>query len=366
MIKKIFLISLWSFILVQVTNCSHKQDQVTPYLSKTSFKEIKNWALDDHSKALKSFLESCKTFNKFPPHKRIETSQIKGKAEDWQKICQHASQIDKNDLKQSRYFFENNFYPYALHNDNNYEGLFTGYYVPELKGSWIKTPRFRFPILKKPAIRGNLPSRADMEKGAFRGRGLEILWVDNFIDRFFLHVQGSGKVKMTDGQIIRLAYDGHNNKPYFSIGKYLVENGHISADEISMQSIKIWLSQNTEKVMEVLNLNPRYIFFKITEDRKTRGASGSILTAKRSIAIDPNYIPYGSPIWVDLESAPTQDGKLRQLLIAQDTGSAIRGVVRGDFFWGFGSEAENKAGKMKAIGRSYLLLPKSLNVQYYK
>ncbi|MGH6912588.1 MAG: murein transglycosylase A, partial [Geminicoccales bacterium] len=208
-------------------------------------------------------------------------------------------------------------------------------------------------------------SRGEIESGALDDRGLELLWVDDRVDKFFLQIQGSGQVVLEDGRLIRVGYAGQNGHPYRAIGRDLIEIGALPPEQVSMQSIRTWLEANPGAARAIMDRNRSYVFFQenseLGPDDGPIGAQGVPLTAGRSLAVDLRFIPLGAPVWLD-SSAPFPDGEapLRRLMIAQDTGGAIKGVVRGDVFWGAGALAEAVAGRMKSTGRYAVLLPRSL------
>ncbi len=291
-----------------------------------------------------------------------------------------------------RNFFESRFVPHQVRNlDGSLSGTVTGYYEPLLRGSrtpggLFQTPLYRtpgdlltvdlgslYPELKNMRLRGRLSgnkvvpyfTRAELEQKGLPP-GTELVWVDNAIDAFFLQVQGSGRVSLDDGkETIRLAYADQNGHPYKSIGRYLIDRGELKLEQASMQGIKAWAAANPHRLQELLNANPSVVFFKeekITDASKgPRGALGVPLTERRSVAIDPQFITLGAPVFLST-TRPNTDQPMRQLMIAQDTGGAIRNPVRADFFWGFGQEAGELAGKMKQPGQMWLLLPRSLAV----
>jgi len=190
-------------------------------------------------------------------------------------------------------------------------------------------------------------------------KGLELLWVDSAIDAFFLHVQGSGRVEMTDGQIVRIGFAARNGRPYTAIGRVLIKRGAIAKEKVSMQTIRAWLATHAREAASIMAENPSYIFFRRLKNTNPMGAMGVGLTPGRSLAVDRTYIPLGAPLWLDTHDPLHARRPLRRLVIAQDTGSAIKGPIRGDVFWGFGRQAAQRAGHMKARGTYYLLLPKS-------
>jgi membrane-bound lytic murein transglycosylase A len=226
-----------------------------------------------------------------------------------------------------------------------------------------------YPELKGLRLRGKLvgnkvepyPSRAELMQGnALSGK--ELLWVDDSIEAFFLQVQGSGRVQLTDTkETVRVAYADQNGYPYKSIGRYLVDKGELTLEQASAQSIKAWVAAHPAREQELLNANPSYVFFReekvLDPNAGPKGSLGVPLTPQRSIAVDTQYIPLGVPVYL-ATTQPNSDSELQRLMLAQDTGGAIRNAVRADFFWGFGSEAQDKAGKMKQRGMLWVLLPK--------
>jgi membrane-bound lytic murein transglycosylase A len=207
-------------------------------------------------------------------------------------------------------------------------------------------------------------SRAEIEQG--KGLvGKELLWVDDPIDAFFLQVQGSGRVELAGSkETVRIAYADQNGHPYKSIGRYLVDKGELTLDQASAQGIKGWLAANPSRQKELLNANPSYVFFKEEKlaDAKIgpKGALGVALTAQRSVAVDPQFIPLGVPVYLST-TQPNSDVALQRLMLAQDTGGAIKNAVRADFFWGFGAGPGEKAGSMKQRGSLWILLPKTIS-----
>ena len=205
-----------------------------------------------------------------------------------------------------------------------------------------------------------------IDRGALNGRGLELLWVDDAVDRFFLEIQGSGQVRLPDGGMVRVGYADQNGRPYRAIGKDLIEIGAVPREQMSMQAIRAWLEANPAEAPAMMARNPSVVFFSELKNLAAAdgplGAQGVPLTPGRSLAVDRKFLPLGAPVWLDTTApAPGGERPLRRLVIAQDTGGAIRGPVRGDLFWGAGPEAERLAGHMKSPGRLYLLLPRSLS-----
>ncbi len=358
-----------------------KQFQLAP----VTFSDLPGWKTDHHSEVLEAFSKSCRSILKKPLTANFGKKEEMGKIKDWVEICQSISLIKPGNNVEARYFFESRFQPYAFSNRRQSVGLFTGYYEPELQGSFRPNGIFKYPIYSVPEdlIKINLDefnmdlpnkklfgrllskkfvpyfNRKEIENGALFGKQLEILWVDNKIDLFFLHIQGSGRIILPDGTDVRIGYAGKNGHKYSSVGRELVARGIMSLDQVSMQAIKFWMDQNPLLAQSLMYKNKSFIFFRVLENDGPVGSSGVVLTPGRSIAIDPRYTPYGTPVWLSTSFPGEKAGKrLRRLFIAQDTGSAIQGAVRGDVYWGSGVDAGKKAGLMKNQGHYFILLPK--------
>lgn len=347
-------------------------------LQPATFAEVPGWSDDDLRQAWPAFQSSC---------------TVLGKRAGWQEVCSIAALLDAASLPALRQFFQEQFIPHRVVNaDGSTTGLVTGYYEPLLRGARARggafqTPLHRvpddlltldvatlYPELKHLRLRGRVAgnkvvpyaTRAELTQGdALLGK--EIVWVDNPIDAFFLQVQGSGRVLLEESkETIRVAYADQNGHPYKSIGRYLVDRGELKLEQASMQGIKAWLASNPHRLQEVLNANPSYVFFreeKIADPSQgPKGALAVPLTAQRSLAIDPQYIPLGAPVFLATQH-PGTGTPLRQLMLAQDTGGAIRNPVRADFFWGFGDIAGELAGKMKQPGEMWVLLPRTLTAR---
>jgi membrane-bound lytic murein transglycosylase A len=308
----------------------------------------------------------------------------------WQAVCTDAAGVDGTDEAAVRAFFQQRFQPYEVFNtDSTLEGTITGYYEPLLRGDRTPNGKARFPLyampddlivvdlasvypeLKSMRLRGRLQgnkvlpyfTRGEIENpdGGFRARA--IAYAEDAVELFFLQIQGSGRIELPDGSHLRVGYADQNGHPYKSIGKLLVERGELRLEEASMQGIKAWGLANPDKLPELLKSNPSYVFFRELPNGLTGplGALGVPLTAGRSIAIDPRFIPLGAPVFL-ATTAPNSERPLNRLMLAQDTGGAIRGAVRADFFWGFGNAAGELAGRMKQKGRLWVLLPRDYPV----
>lgn len=284
----------------------------------------------------------------------------------------------------ARAFFEAQFIPYAVKGSSGDQGLFTGYYLPELTGSLTResvsqTPLYKRPAdlvsadlgLFKPELKGQkiagkvinnkfIPydDRAVIAKNGLFARAEPLAWIDEPTDAFFLEIQGSGRVKLRDGTFLYVGYDGANGRPYAAIGRLLADKGEIERP-VTMPAIRDKLAREPWRAQEIMNWNSSYVFFRALPNQSVLGAQGVALTPARSLAVDTRFLPLGAPVWID-----TQDSKgvaLRRLMVAQDTGGAIKGAVRGDFFWGAGQEAADQAGSMQSRGCYYVLLPKAVS-----
>jgi membrane-bound lytic murein transglycosylase A len=355
-----------------------------PILEPTTFEDIAGWDAADHKTALAAFRRSCA---------EIETSGsafarkvlFGGTRRDWLAICEKLKSA-----KDPRTFFEAAFTPLVVRDPVRPDGLFTGYYEPEAQGSLKPGGAFKVPIYAKPAdlvafdaktakrlglaygrlVDGKAEgyfTRREIEEGALKGRGLELLWLKDWADAFFMQVQGSGRVRLPDGQVIRLGYAGKTGQPYTGIGGVLVERGILTRDDMSMQAIRAWMRQNPKDARALMWENMSFVFFReVPVDDLELGPPGAqkvALTPLHSLAVDRSLWMFGTPVWLDTQAPKGESGKLtpfRSLLVAQDTGTAIKGHARGDVFWGAGEEAALTAGHMKSPGRMIVLLPRAL------
>jgi membrane-bound lytic murein transglycosylase A len=292
------------------------------------------------------------------------TGSLAGRARDWRGPCQEAAAVPVGDENAARTYFESTFRAYELGDAAGSQGFFTGYYMPRVAGSRLESSAYPVPLYRRPLDLGEdgsaYFSRKEIDSGALAGRGLELVWLASPIDAFFVAVQGSAEVALPDGGAMRIGVAGTNGRAYVAIGRLLAERGEISPDELSLQSVRAWLIAHPEKASGVMEENPRYVFFRELPGVDPVGSAGVPLTAGRSLAVDPRFLPLGAPIYVD-----TVDWKgvaLRRLMVAQDTGGAIKGPLRADVYWGAGSQAEASAGPMKSPGRLFLLLPRELSL----
>jgi membrane-bound lytic murein transglycosylase A len=285
-----------------------------------------------------------------------------GRVGVWRGLCEAAVALPPEDDAAARRFFETFFVPLSVADYGASEGLFTGYYEIELNGSRQRRGRYQTPIYRRPPELGAATrySRAEIEDGALSGHGLELLWVADPIDAFFLEIQGSGRIRVSNGDTVRVGYDGQNGQPYVPIGRLLVERGVIPRSEATMITIRDWMNRHPEAGAALRRENPSYVFFRELSGDGPIGAEGVVLTAERSLAVDRAFIALGVPIWVEADERFASAAPVRRLVVAQDTGGAIKGPVRGDLFWGTGSAAAWRAGVMNAYGRYFLLLPRRL------
>jgi membrane-bound lytic murein transglycosylase A len=334
---------------------------------------LPGWQADAMEDAWPAFVRSCGVLRS---------------REGWQGACDRALTVDPDDRNQVRAFFESQFTPWRVVNaDDSETGLITGYYEPLIRGSRKASAKYRYPIygvptdllaielgelypqLKGLRLRGRLDGRTvvpyydrgQIDMGVSSLSGREIAWTDDALDLFFLQVQGSGRVRFENGETLRIGYADQNGHPYRSIGKLLVDRGELTVEQASLQGIKSWARKNPDKVKQLLDYNASYVFFRELPPSPDGplGAMGVPLTPGRSVAIDPRTVPLGAPVFL-ATTFPSSDRTLARLMMAQDTGGAIKGGVRADFFWGFGEEAGRQAGRMRQQGRLWVLLPNGL------
>ena len=355
----IFFISLILFF----TGCGPKFESLSyskANLQKASFSDMEGFDEDNLDLALEVFKKDCQKASK----KKL-----------FKEVCQEA-----NASHDSEYFFKTYFTPYKLYNNNETdEGLITGYFEPLLYGSLKQSKKYPYPIYKTPEdlvvvdlkaiypelknyrlrgkVKGNKLIPYDSRKEIQNRKDLEVIcYVNDKVELFFLHIQGSGKVQLDNGRLINIGYANQNGRKYRSVGKHMIKHGYIGKKiPASTQGMKEWFRQNPSEIDRVLNHNESYIFF----EKRNQGATGSLgveLVPKRNLAVDRRYIPLGMPVFINTKNPVTQE-PINQLMVAADTGGAIKGEIRADFFWGFSKEAEKYAGRMKEKGVLYILVP---------
>lgn len=370
MLRKLGLIFQCAAVL-WLTGCRVLSDHSSLSVQNISFSRLPGWQKDaDLSDAFSAFKKSCPFLLRLPYSKQIGLGM---KAGDWHPVCRKALKIACLSNAEARKFFEGNFRPQKVKNRSSTLGVFTGYYESSLQGSRKKTARYAYPIYAPPkdliclknsarcghkGLFGLKPhyERSEITHGALSGKGLEIVWVDDPLEVFSLHIQGSGRVSLEDGSVMRLKYAGNNGHKFIPIGRILLEEGKISSKNMSMQSIRRWVAENPKKADALMDKNPRYIFFNSYNGPGPIGCIGVPLTPRRSLAVDRAYMPMGVPLWLNTDF-PGNHYKMQRLFISQDTGAAIKGPVRGDIFWGHGTAAREKAGKTKEKGEYYVLIP---------
>lgn len=370
--------------LLALAACARQEpppDRLT--LTPARFADLPGWTADRVAEAAPALARSCAKVRKLPADRGLG---VAGTAADWGEPCAALTALPPGDDAAARAFFERWFTPFAAANNDTRRGLFTGYYEVELKGARTPSPAYPAPLYKRPAdlvmvdlgefsetwkgqriagrvLDGRLKpfeDRAAIEAGALRGKGLELLWVNDPVGAFFLQIQGSGRVTLADGAQVRVGYAGQNGRKYVAIGKELIDRGELKREEVSLQTIRAWLQAHPAEAAALMNKNPSYVFFQELTGEGPLGADNLALTAGRSLAVDRSFLPLGLPVWLDAEDPLDGNARLRRLLVAQDTGGAIRGPVRGDVFWGYGPEAELRAGAMKSAGEYWLLIPKGV------
>lgn len=316
---------------------SESQANTGPTISVLDFKDLDGWESDNQDEALQVFRNTCSDL----------------KDSDWASLCAVAQ-----NQTNGRQFFELFFRPVLV--SDGQDALFTGYFEPELDGSRVRTSRYRYPVYKLPreARDGVWISRREiLTTDVMQGRGLEIAWVDDPVELFFLQIQGSGRIRLEDGSFLRVGYGGKNGHKYRSVGQELVRRGIYKPHQVSAQVIKNWVRRNPVAGQELLFHNPSYVFFRevsqVPAHKGPLGAMNRSITTLRSLAVDPSYTPLGAPVWLEKDGA----NPLRRLMVAQDTGSAIKGAQRADVFMGTGDEAGRIAGRMKDPGRMIVLMP---------
>lgn len=385
-------IALFGAVALLFSACAPKEEIKPPpdvlTLAPLSFADLTGWRSDPVAQAVPALARSCARFKSLPADRIVGPNGVAGTIADWQGPCARLADLPASDDAVARAFFEQNFTPYAAGNNGVREGLFTGYYEAELEGSLRPDPAYPVPLYRRPpdlvmvdlgdfsdrwkgertagrVVDGKLKpyeDRAAIVAGSLKGKGLELVWVKDPIGAFFLQIQGSGRIRMADGSETRIGYAAQNGHKYVAIGKELIDRGALKREEVSLQTIRAWLLAHPDQAPAVMNVNPSYVFFQTLTGDGPNGAQGVALTPGRSLAVDSKFMPYGVPVWLDAEDPVDAGQRLQRLLVAQDTGGAIRGPVRGDVFWGHGAEAEHRAGLMKSRGSYVLLLPKSVKV----
>lgn len=383
----------------------------TLQLQPTTSGQLPGWGDTDVGPALAAFVRSCDVLlRRSPDEAMVAGRPAFGRVRDWQPACHRARSLASGtggvNETEARRFFATFFRPHRVSMGRDAEGLFTGYFEPQLNGSRDSSARYAEPLHRPPSDLVRVPlgrfrsdldgetifgrvdgttlvpyySRAEIHAGRLAGRDLALVWVDSRVDKFFLQIQGSGRVVLDDGDVMRVGYAAQNGQPYRAIGRDLIAMGAVPREQMSMQAIRTWLAAHPAQADSVMNLNRSYIFFRtldVDASLGPLGAQGVPLTPEHSLAVDPRFVPYGAPLWLITRRPVSADNArsahaaeadsstvpFRQLMIAQDTGGAIRGAVRGDVFWGAGPRARSIAGRMKSRGTYVIFLPRTLGMQ---
>lgn len=356
-------------------------------LKPVSFRDLPNWSNDNYAAIIPAMVRSCTRILKKNPQDRFGPLEQAGIYADWQKPCEAFAFVATKDSRDVQEFFEEYFRPYQILEGENEFGLFTGYYEASLKGSKRKSEKYPHPLYQRPddlvmvqlgdfreelkgqriagrVVDGNLKpyeTRAQIVDGNWPHNDKTLVWVDDAVDAFFVQIQGSGIVELDDGSMMRIGYAGQNGHVYYAIGRELIKMGVLTKENVSMQAIRTWLEANPDRADEIMNTNASYVFFTELTGEGPLGGEAVALTPERSLAIDRSLLPYGMPLWVDIEPPLEGEQPIKRMMMAQDTGGAIRGAVRGDVFWGHGARAEFLAGHMKSRGRYWALLPKNIS-----
>ncbi|MEM7170101.1 MAG: MltA domain-containing protein [Pseudomonadota bacterium] len=354
-------------------------------LEPVPFDALPGWHEDRTAEVLPAIMKSCARLVAQPADRGVGPDQVAGQVMDWLKPCEALVSLPGDDDTLVRRTIEAWFQPFSVADNGRREGMFTGYYETELDGDVVPQSPDAVPLYRRPPdlvsvnlgqfradlkgshIVGRLEGaelvpyhdRATIDGGALGDQNLELFWINDPVDAFFLHIQGSGRVQLPDGRRVRVGYAGSNGLTFYAIGAHMLKEGLIPRDQASAQSIHRWLRDNPGQAEAIMHKNPRYIFFREIEGEGPIGSQGVALTPGRSLAVDPDFMPLGAPIYLDT-TWPASDRPLQRLMVTQDTGSAIKGPVRGDFFWGTGDDALAEAGRMKQEGRYFLFLPKSV------
>jgi len=329
-------------------------------LAPVAFADLPGWSEDDLAEALPAISASCARLAALPPDSPVGPDAIAGHGRDWTAPCRAAMALPSGDGVAARGFFKRYFRAFLLADAAGGDGAFlTGYFQPEVAGTRTRRPGFAVPLYRLPPDpAAQTFSRAEIDAGALAGRGLELVWLADPIDAFFVSIQGSALVSLAEGGVMAIGVAGTNGRTYVAIGRDLIARGEIPADKVSLQTIRAWLRAHPAEARSVMESNPRYVYFREIAAGGPVGSAGVVLTPGRSLAVDPAFLPFGAPIFID--SSDAEGRPLRRLMMAQDSGGAIKGPLRADFYWGAGAAAEAEAGAMKSPGRLYLLLPRSV------
>lgn len=331
-------------------------------LKKVSFDQLPGWDDADLKKSLFAFQKSCNTFMKQEPTHKVGSAHIDLQAGDWRPACKAALSIESISDDAAKVFFEKWFSPVKFEQKKQVHGLFTGYYMPQFEGSLTRTDTFKTPIYGMPKGSSRLHfTREQIDNGVLKQKAPVLVWIKSPIDRQFLEIEGSGVVTLQNGKTIYLGYAGENGAPYTSIGSILIRKGIMTRDKASKDAIKHYLESHPGSMDALLHQNKSFVFFQSLNKSMALGAQGMALTPGYSLAVDHKLIPLGAPLWLATKKPVGKSEKttaFQRLMIAQDTGGAIRGLMRGDIYWGSGKQASYLGENMKNAGRYWMLIPK--------
>ena len=364
-------------------------------LRAVPYGQLDGWQRDDMRGSVRAFQRSCRAMVRRSDDRGVGPDARMGTIGQWRGACETALALDADTLRKddARAFFQSDFTPYLVGNGKTSEGLFTGYYEPELRGNLTRDGKYQTAIYLKPddmvsvdlgefsdelkgkKLVGRLSGsslkpyydRAEIEGGALSGRDLEMVWVDDAVDAFFLQIQGSGRVVLPDDSVLRIGYAATNGQAYYAIGRELIERGALTRETVSLQTIRKWLHDNPDEADAVMNTNASFVFFQPLKtdpddpDAGPLGSQGVALEPGRSLAVDRRFHAMGVPVWLETSDPMNADRTFHRLMVAQDTGGAIRGPVRGDIFFGPGEDAALFAGHMNRTGQKFILLPKVID-----
>ncbi len=366
--------------------CADRSGPPALALRPVAFSDIAGWPQDPVGQIMPPLLAECERLGRLAPETRLggqgEAEAAAGRAGLYGPACRAARALPSNDDAGVRRYLETWFLPYEASDRGVPDASLTGYYEPEFSGALSRGPQNPVPVYGRPPDLATVPgpragqaaatgrvqagrlvpywTRAQIDRGALGGRNLEILWLHSPVDLFFLQVQGSGRVRLPSGQIVRLGYAGRNGQPYVPLGRKLIEQGQLAPDMVSMQSVRDWLTTHPAQAQALMEQNPNYVFFRVLDDlAPSQGAPGALgigLTPLRSAAVDRGFLPLGVPIFV--ETTRPDGTALDRLMLAQDLGTDITGPLRADLFFGWGNAAARDAGGMRAAGRLVVLLPR--------
>lgn len=396
-LKSILILLSVSIVLLSLASWlyRHYDQEKSAYIKRVSFHELPGWEQAATGKSLQAFQTSCKVLLKERHTRLMRHHEWVMSSMDWQPVCQAALEMKHYTQQQAKAFFETWFEPIALIQPKAAPGLFTGYFVTTMEGRLHRTARFNVPVYGLPddlvtinlslfnpkwaprQLVGRLVdhhivpyyTRKEIDQGALKQSAPVLVWLESKVDRLFMEIEGSGIVQLNDGSHMYLSYAGQNGAPYTAVGKVLIEQGVVRKKDMSMQRIQSYFTAHPEQVEAVIHQNASFVFFRALPHNVAYGVKDIPLTPGYSLAVDQSWIPIGAPLWLSTtrpDAVTAHQKVLQRLMIAQDTGGAIRGMVRGDVFWGQGERARAIAGKMKNKGYYWLLLPRPMVTKMMK